>query len=69
MFCGNNSNSCEGLIWILILLSCCGNNNFLGDGDCGCGESTCGGGYLWIIILLLCCCNGNKGHIGSSCGC
>ncbi len=62
--CATN-NGCGSWIWILILLSCCGN---YGD-NCGCGggffggNSLFGGGdnnccsWIWILILLSCCCN------------
>ena len=53
--CNEVSNGCCGsIIWILILLSCCGNGNGLfGGNGCGCGDNNC----LWIL-LLLCCCGG-----------
>lgn len=57
--CGCNSdNGCSWIIWILILLSCCGNNNCFGGG-CGCngGDFNC----IFLILIILCCCgNGNS---------
>ncbi|MCM1040277.1 MAG: chorion class high-cysteine HCB protein 13 [Roseburia sp.] len=64
--CGCNNtregnNGCCSLIWLIILLSVCGNNN---DG-CGCGNGIslfnnngdgCGS-WIWILILLSCCGN------------
>ncbi|MDY2628658.1 MAG: chorion class high-cysteine HCB protein 13 [Lachnospiraceae bacterium] len=57
----DNRCGCGNLIWILILLFCCGNGSFFG-GDCdnGCGNNSC----LWILILLFCC-----GGFGGGCGC
>lgn len=67
--CGCNNtregnNGCCSLIWLIILLSICGNNN---DG-CGCGGSGFGlfnnndGGcgcnsIIWLLVLLSCCGN------------
>ena len=49
--CGSNSN----ILWILILLCCCGGHSGCGN-NCGCGGS-CGSGFdnscIWIILLLL----------------
>ncbi len=42
-------NSCCSIIWILLLLSCCGGDGY-GFGN-GCGNDSC----IWIILLLLCC--------------
>ncbi|MCM1134007.1 MAG: chorion class high-cysteine HCB protein 13 [Clostridium sp.] len=66
--CGNPSSNngfgCSSIIWIILLLSCCGNGNGLnglfGNSDNGCCDS-----IIWIILLLACCGNGN----GNSCGC
>jgi hypothetical protein len=62
--CGcDNSNSCSSIIWILLLLSCCGNGGtslFNGNGN-GCDS-------IWIILLILCCC-GNGNGCGSNGGC
>lgn len=69
--CTNNDNNCcSSLIWIIILLSICGNGNGRSGNDCGCG---CGSGFgffggnnngcgceIIIILLLLCCCGGNS---------
>lgn len=68
--CGCNSgwglsggnNSCCNILWIIILLCLCGNNN------CGCsnGCGGCGNGdNCWIIIVLLLLCGNN----GCGCGC
>lgn len=69
--CSNNrsgflcgGNDCCSLIWIILLLSCFGNNG----GGCGCGSGsfTNGSSCDWlIIILLLSCFCGNDG----GCGC
>ena len=51
---GNGSCSC--ILWVLILLACCGNN----DG-CGCGnDNSC----CLILLILLCC-----GGCGNGNGC
>ncbi|HHT83727.1 MAG TPA: chorion class high-cysteine HCB protein 13 [Clostridiales bacterium] len=51
-FCGNNC--CECLIWLLLILCCCGNGcGFGGFGGHGCN---C---LIWLILILCCCC-GNK---------
>lgn len=58
--CGcNNDGGCSWIIWILILLSCCGNNNGFGNFGCGCGnnDSSC---IIWILLILCCCGNGNS---------
>lgn len=47
-------SSCSCILWIIILLSFCGNGNsgfFGGHNGCGCADNSC----LLIIILLLCC--------------
>ncbi|MGI6096023.1 MAG: chorion class high-cysteine HCB protein 13 [Lachnospiraceae bacterium] len=55
--CGRSlfgGDSCQSIIWILILLSCCGGSGWgMGHNDdcCGCGNNSC----LWIIILLFFC--------------
>ena len=64
--CGCNNPSpansgCGSCIWILILLSCCGNGDGCGNGLFG--NSFFGGNdnnccsWIWILILLSCCCN------------
>ena len=60
--CNDGGSNCCSIIWIIILLSLCGNNgsgfNF---GNNGCGNDGCG--CLWIILLLLFCnggCGGNS---------
>ena len=62
--CDNNTPSCGcgNLIWIILLLCCCG-----GWGHNGCGNS-CGfdNSCIWII-LLLCCCGGWGGNGGFCC--
>lgn len=53
-FWGGNGN-CSFILWILILLACCGNN----DG-CGCGNND--NNYCLILLILLCC-----GGCGNGC--
>ncbi|MDO5541260.1 MAG: hypothetical protein Q4F83_14555, partial [Eubacteriales bacterium] len=55
----NNGNCACSIIWIILLLSICGNNGCGCDNNCGngCGNNSC----LWIILLLLFC--------GDGCGC
>lgn len=55
--CGN-----ESIIWILILLGCCGNND-------GCGNWGDNNAWIWILILLCCCGNNNNNSISNNCGC
>ena len=63
--CGNDcqeNNGCNSVLWIILLLCCCGNGNgcFGGNnGGCDC---------LWIIILLCCCGNGFGNNGGCGCG-
>ena len=65
--CGNNGwgltngNSCNCILWIIILMCCCGNNG-CGNG-CSCSNS---GDNCWLIIVLLLLCGG-CGNNG--CGC
>ncbi len=60
--CGcDNSNGCSNIIWILLLLSCCGGNGSFLNGNGGCGN---GCDSIWIILLILCCCGGNGGSNG-----
>ncbi len=68
-FFGNGDNCACSLIWILLLLSCCGN----GNGSCFGGENN---SCIWIILLLLLCggCGndsacGNNQNCGCGCGC
>lgn len=58
--CGcNDDGGCNSIIWLIILLSCCGcGNGVLGGNDCG--NNSC----IWIILLLLFCCNGNGNGLG-----
>ena len=48
-------SSCSCILWIIILMSFCGNGGFGGfgcnNGGCGYADNSC----LLIIILLLCC--------------
>lgn len=54
--CGNENS----IIWIILLLCLCGNNN-------GC-DNGWGDNWIWIILLLCCC--GNNNSIGNNnCGC
>ncbi|MGN1162684.1 MAG: chorion class high-cysteine HCB protein 13 [Christensenellales bacterium] len=56
-FGGHDCCGCDicSLIFLLLLLQCCGCGNGFGmDGGCGCGS------ILWLILLLNCCCCGNK---------
>ena len=48
---GCGAGTCDCLIWILILMCCCGSNSTYNNG-CGC---------LLPIILALCCCGGGNG--------
>ncbi len=64
--CGNNigfGNGCNW-IWIILLLSCCGNGNGILGNNNGCGcDNGCSNnnGCEWIIwILLLSCFCGNN---------
>ena len=51
-------DDCNGIILILILLSCCGNGFDNDRGGCGFGgDNSC----LIIILLLLCCCGNGHG--------
>ena len=62
--CENNSGmGCNSIIWIILLLCCCGNGNglFGGRNDCGCDNN------MFIIIILLFCCNGNNSLFGGCC--
>ena len=64
--CGCSSeNGCNSIIWIILLLSCCGNGSFCGNNN-GCGCSGGGNDCCWLILLLLFCggCNGG----GNGCG-
>jgi hypothetical protein len=64
--CNGGNSGCSNIIWILLILACCGgnggglglNNLFGGDNDC------CS--LIWILLLLSCC-GGNGG--GCGCGC
>ena len=50
--CGEN-NGCGNLIWLFLILSCCGGNNgsFFNNGS-GCDN-------ILPLLLILCCCGGN----------
>lgn len=59
--CNCNEGGCGSILWIILLLCCCGNGNsgFLGSNN-GCGNDSC----LWIILLLFFCgggCGNNNG--------
>lgn len=65
------NNGCGGILWIIILLSCCGGNGSgMGCGNsCGCGGGggICGGGNsgggcdnILFLILILSCCGGGS---------
>ena len=60
--CGKNSCS---WLWIIILLSCCGNGNgILGGNSCGdnCGNNNnCCDIIIWLLLLSCFCGNGNNG--------
>ena len=64
---GNNNPGCSSIIWLIILLSCCGgcgNSGFFGGNEgCGCGGNSC----LWIILLLFCCGGNGNGVNGGFC--
>lgn len=56
--CGNGTSlfggsSCNCILWIIILMCCCGNNG-CGNG-CGCGNND----NCWIIVVLLLLCGNN----------
>lgn len=54
-------NDCSWLIFLILILCCCGNNGtngFLGGRD-DCNGSDNGCGFIFIILILLCCCGGN----------
>ena len=57
------NNGCGNIIWIILLLSCCGGwgHNNSGCGGCGFGNDNC----IWIILLLFCC--GGWGNGGGFC--
>jgi len=62
---GFGGNGCGNLIFLILLLTCCGNGSgILGGGDCGCGGSGMFGdnNCLWILLLLFFC-------GGCGCGC
>lgn len=55
--CGN-----ESIIWIILLLCLCGNNN---GSNCGCGGNE--NSWLWILILLCWFGNGSCGNQLNNC--
>lgn len=60
--CNDNGCGCNSIIWIILLLSCCGNNGSVFGGN-GCGNDGCGNNScIWIILLLLCCGNNGCGN-------
>lgn len=61
----DNGCGCNSIIWIILLLSCCGNGSFCGNNN-GCGCSGGGNDCCWLTLLLLFCggCNGG----GNGCG-
>lgn len=65
--CGCNGGSgCGNIIWILLLLSCCGGcGNGMGNLFGGGGDNDCCS-LIWILLLLSCC--GGSGF-GGGCGC
>lgn len=63
--CGcNDGCGCNSIIWIIILLSCCGNGTSLFNSN----NDGCDNSCIWIILLLLFCGNG-MGSGRSGCGC
>ncbi len=64
--CNDGGNNCCSILWIIILLSICGNGSGFNLGNNGCGNND-GCGCLWIILLLLFC-GGNNNGCGHSCG-
>lgn len=65
--CGNGTSlfggsSCNCILWIIILMCCCGNNG-CGNG-CGCGNND----NCWIIVVLLLLCGNNGFGCGNGCG-
>ena len=73
--CGNNRmsncNDCCSIIWIILLLSICGNGGgFFGGNGCGCNDGCGDNSCIWIILLLLFCGGGiGIGFGGNNCGC
>ena len=64
-FFGNGDNCGCSIIWILLLLSCCGNGSAI-DSCCGNGNNSC----IWIILLLLLCGGcGCQEQNARNCGC
>ncbi len=55
--CNDNGCGCNSIIWIILLLSCCGGNSW-GMGRSGCDNDCGNNSCIWIILLLLCCGNG-----------
>ncbi|MCU6761155.1 Uncharacterised protein [uncultured Roseburia sp.] len=51
--CGDN-NGCGNLIWLFLILSCCGGNNGSFFNGSGCDN-------ILPLLLILCCCGGNGG--------
>lgn len=56
--CSGGNNGCGNLIWILLIMCCCGNGcgGCEHSGSCGCGFGGNNGcDWIWIILLLNCC--------------
>lgn len=55
----NSFGNCDCIIWILILLLCCG----------GCGNNgySSGCGCILPLIVVLCCCCGCGNNYGGKC--
>lgn len=68
--CGTSTNNgcgCNSIIWIILLLSCCGGcggTSLFGSNDSGCGCE-----IIWILLLLSFCGNGSVFNNGCGCGC
>lgn len=68
--CGCNScdggNGCSCIIWIILILFCCGGNNGFGGFGNSCGGDDCGC-IIWILLILFLCGGNGFGCGGNSC--
>lgn len=63
--CDRNSNDCSWIIFLIVILACCGGSGsgFLGGRDsCGSGGGFLGGGddcgCALLLLVIFCCCGG-----------